>query len=884
MRTFKKVKGAMIPGLEYPVDKLFDKIQEYLENEESNDPKDMDFPLPKPEDIYLKINENNYLEPIDENYMRRNFNIISAFRDTNENNFENVLYTVKEIFHKIGDEWYKNLFHFSLAMSMSKKLSVTKEHIEKCYKVLLSKKNATTLDFDAESLESLGRMVSYSYSKIDKYKIKDMAKLEEAVNKVLTQKINIYDDFIKYCAKNSKDPNKEKITEYYKERRKDYDVLPEIIFLVNHFRKITTVNIELDKIYSSDLTPEDFKFLEIAVLNLHWILNSLENVKLNLIFREIQFSLFRRYKKKASDICNGINDVIKPKDLVFRNVSSLRKKWNFSAKLKLCNLEIREDEEDHITQSRTLGIKEKKNVLAVTFQKTFKTIAKVADIFTSSKQSSETRIDIVKKFSSILELIITCIFSLNESNKGINLELIMNDTLNGEFFLLLSEIYKFDWMTNENNSEFHIFDLLFYNRVINNVDKFNIEINSLDKVAFYKILNFLYFSSSITKLNMSLFSSDHMYIPEFIFKIYSEIFQSEPKMYLKRNYGDNNYLFCDIKDMEGKILDELYPDFVKLLSVLFDIINNNKKITELGFNIDVPKNIKNKSNYMNAIYKFILNCFFYVSKNNVNKFCILSSSTQFNSVIKPEIDEIIESINFRNSKLEDLTIQLNFGELNSVGCFILPNLKILNIGNLDFKTLEYLCKVICSYQFNIKSCLESLSIGLSNALCNLNDDLKELIGKICRIKIKGLEYLTLLTNLDLSNKEEYDYMIDLLNYNWIPKYVITFDRKGKEYNTDENIANVKYIVPYLLRSKLVQKREIQKISDNKDLDESYYWCLKYVFDIKKKDNLKIKNGTKEKTCKKLIKKEGTKRMIFDIIKYINIIKTPELTHIYSTKK
>ena len=122
MSTFKKVKGAMIPGLENPVDKLFDKIQEYLENEESNDPKDMDFPLPKPEDIYLKINENNYLEPIDENYMRRNFNIISAFRDTNENNFKNVLYTVKEIFHKIGDEEYKNLFHISLAMS--KKLSV----------------------------------------------------------------------------------------------------------------------------------------------------------------------------------------------------------------------------------------------------------------------------------------------------------------------------------------------------------------------------------------------------------------------------------------------------------------------------------------------------------------------------------------------------------------------------------------------------------------------------------------------------------------------------------------------------------------------------------------------------------------------------------------
>ena len=126
MSTFKKVKGAMIPGLENPVDKLFDKIQEYLENEESNDPKDMDFPLPKPEDIYLKINENNYLEPIDENYMRRNFNIISAFRDTNESNFENVLDTVKEIFHKIGDEWIQLKKYFiKLVMNGTKIYSIS---------------------------------------------------------------------------------------------------------------------------------------------------------------------------------------------------------------------------------------------------------------------------------------------------------------------------------------------------------------------------------------------------------------------------------------------------------------------------------------------------------------------------------------------------------------------------------------------------------------------------------------------------------------------------------------------------------------------------------------------------------------------------------------
>ena len=193
MSLFKKSKATIIPELENPKDKKLDKVMEYLENELQDDPKDMEFPLPKPENIYLKINNNNYLEPIDKVYITDIYYKISKFRDENTNNFDIVLKTVKEIFDKMSDT-YKNLFDYSL--EMSKNLEVTKEHIEKCYKVLLSKKNATTLDFDAESLESLGRMVSYSYSKIYKYKIKDITKLEEAINKVLTQKINIYNNLI----------------------------------------------------------------------------------------------------------------------------------------------------------------------------------------------------------------------------------------------------------------------------------------------------------------------------------------------------------------------------------------------------------------------------------------------------------------------------------------------------------------------------------------------------------------------------------------------------------------------------------------------------------------------------------------------------------------
>ena len=182
MSFFKRSKTTMIPQLEVPEDKIFESIEQYKENEKLDEPKSMDFPLPKPEDMYIKINEYNYLEPIDEKYISNIFDNISSYRDGEIYRFDDLLKTVKEIFEKICGSYY-DLFDFS--SKMAKKLEVTKEHIEVCYEVLLNKKNATTLDLDTECLSALGRMISYAYTKIDQYKIKDMKKLEETIDKVM---------------------------------------------------------------------------------------------------------------------------------------------------------------------------------------------------------------------------------------------------------------------------------------------------------------------------------------------------------------------------------------------------------------------------------------------------------------------------------------------------------------------------------------------------------------------------------------------------------------------------------------------------------------------------------------------------------------------------
>ena len=219
-----------------------------------------------------------------------------------------------------------------------------------------------------------------------------------------------------------------------------------------------------------------------------------------------------------------------------------------------------------------------------------------------------------------------------------------------------------------------------------------------------------------------------------------------------------------------------------------------------------------------------------------------------------------------------MTLQLNFVELQSIDCFIIPKLKVLNIGNLDLATLDYLCKVICSYSFNNSSSLESLSIGLSSFITEFSPELKKLFAKIFQVKIKELESLTLLTNLNLTKKKEYECLLSLLNYNWIYKYVITFHGSEDGYNTDESAAKMKFLVPNLLASKLVSKRELKAIEDIKDKSEFYYWCLKYMLNVKMKDNPLVKEN-----------KKGNNKLIFDILKYINIIKIPELTHIYSIK-
>ena len=107
--------------------------------------------------------------------------------------------------------------------------------------------------------------------------------------------------------------------------------------------------------------------------------------------------------------------------------------------------------------------------------------------------------------------------------------------------------------------------------------------------------------------------------------------------------------------------------------MLYEIIKK-KNLKELGFNIDIPSNIINKDKYMNALFKFILNIFFYISKNKIKKFCLLSPNTLMDFRMVPVFRNLITMIDLSGTvpkyyyhTITSADVTAKTTELNNVG-------------------------------------------------------------------------------------------------------------------------------------------------------------------------------------------------------------------------
>ena len=825
--------------VEMTLPKLKDKDDDLYHYRKSNS---SNISASKINDKYIKIDGSNSLKEIDGNYLNVKLKDIKNEND----NYDNINFIVNEILKKMNYT-FVDVFNFSL--NLAKTLDIKKEEVEaldELFYQINQSINEQELYLTNPIFISIGKLLCYSYSRFDKYKIKNLEKLKKVVEKTNNDDVNIFTNFFLWCAKQNKETEVAYFKEYLKKERYSLALPPEIIILLNTYKNISSLILDIKQLNFPFLNEEDFKYFSLAILNLHWLLISLKNIKFIFVNRNLEQSLFLRNRERYKDLSSKANNPLKPVDIYSDCGNYFIPKWDFTYKLKLYeNKKIINDED--------------KNPYIGNFD------------FMDEKKQIGSRIDIIKNYKNLFDLIILSLFSLNfYQQKNLKLNLIMNNCHKGEFNLLLSEIYNFE-LLKDNYHGFHIFDLLLFNAILNSLHKFNIEINFLENVSFQKILAFLYHNDTIESLNMSFFTSDIAYLPESLFIIYMELYMKIEftKKALARNYDDNTYLFCDVKEMEEKILDYLFNNFSDYLSALLAILKTKRNLKEIGFNFDAPNIIRNNSKYMNYIYKFILNILFLVSKSKTEKFCLISPYTLLDPSVKPNINILLKNINiFKNKYFEELTLQMKFYRLQSITSFINSRLRILNIGNLDLYTFTVLCNHICKYKFCKISSLQELTIGLNGNINELNDEIKKLFGKLFGIKINGLVSLNLITDICLKDKNQYLDLLKLLNYNWVSNYIIKFNDSSKHIYAKEKskLLGLHCLLSHFLEKKKEGKNVSENIKNTKDTYDDSYWYLKYLF---------IHRYSKNKNDKDKINK-----YIFDILKYTHYEKIPKVSHIY----
>ena len=741
----------------------------------------------------------------------------------------------------------------NISKIISKIIKMDKKYIDQLIKELVGLNYSNNhedeiLCLNKRNCEIIGSFLCYSYSdsRLQQYKIKDSKKLIEIRKLIIKQGINVYRDYMEYCRNNK--ITDLKTTFYWKKKRNQYDCLPELIFLFNRFSKVKEIEFDINsfiKENDSDIDEANKLLTYLTLININLILNSNERYKINIIYQDFENNLyFKYYNYILNSLFKNNSDFSKINNRAFKNKNFIPK-WDFNYSINM-NHHNNIGKNNENLEKIPLSIDTDKESSFEEEENNLKSNSKVLELS-----------DIIENYYDNFEFIIICFYGLIYLNNDENFELtfITNDIFTNEFQSFLYKVYSI-----EDKNSISIFDILLCkkNRLRK---KFNIEINSLDYTSFEKTLYFLMKNKFLNSFNISLFSSDITYFPQSLYKIYST----------------NENTFNDTNDLEKNILNKLSENFIYNLSSLFDILKYMTNLEEFGININIPPNLINLQNYKNSILKFILNLLFYFSFNTkIKRFCLLSPQCILDSRRIPYINNIIKNININKAtNLIDLTLNLQFLQISKIGKLISTRLQVLNIGYLDFETFKKICFFLCNDNFNKQSCLMKLSIGLLNIVMNFDIELKLLIRKLFSIKIKSLTSLSLYTNIIIKDEIEYDYLLNILNNNWINEYLITLNTNSEKYfhNFEKDKLNLKFFVPHSLEEKLIEPKDIIKyqnnpasleISKNLDKNDDSYWYLKYLFENRYNNILNNDNRVRN--------------IILGILKYLYFQKMPTIKY------
>ena len=876
---------------------------------------------------YLKIDPSI-------NFKKITLDEIKAINDKLEKNNKDQLIPKKEFINEIIKIFLEKYFpkyegntskiNSIISSQIKSRQKLNKEkmevYINYFYNAKENFKTSKILVLNKRIFRNIGIMLCYIYHKLKDYKI-DTNGIKDYINTIISKKINILSDYFLYCNNCGTDPMLLKKSYEWKKLIKiyNYQVPPELIFLVNIFQNILKLEIDIE-FGQDNLTQEDFQLYTMTLLNIEYVFPNLENISLNLVHKNLQEFINKQSIHKMTKLL--LNTEYTKKNYIKDNISKYSIKWDFEAEFDLAyynniktnskknrkhfpnekysNIIYFDEKEIHTTiKSITTFQKNRKIIPPKNIADKNKKINDTDfvdleydefdnDASTSTTNSStdiyrvkakqninETKEEKNKQFFALVDknkmiydfiLITFCCVSWNQIIRKLNI--ISNTFYTKGLIDNMRHFYDLD-----NQKKFHIFDIL-YNKQ-HGLNSLNIEFNSLDIFTFNKLLEIIYMNMTCSSINISFFSSDVSYLFSPLFQIYTEQLKSTKEIdefIIKK--GKN----FTIEELEKKIINDISGYFLDNLANLFEIIRNKKEIKELGFNFDIPSNIITNNNYKISIFKFLLNILMLVDnkesehKTNIKKLTLLAPKIVFDARKENSIDNFFENISlYKTSKtLMNLNIQFQFYRISNLKNLISRNLITLSLGDLDLYTFDNLLQYLTSYDFSINTNLSHLNIKLLRMITNFNIQMKLMLQRLFSINLKNLLELKLSTNLIIDKKANYLFFLKLLHNNWIHSYVITLNKKSRLTVGFFNLFKNNKI--YFLVSETIQNIVFQDtfslMRKHNFFSTEIFWILKrYLFKKRKEDDINVG-------------KFGMQYIIFNILKYLFLTSNVKLEHQY----
>lgn len=817
-----------------------------------------------PNESYISIDTKNY-------FIKRNQKFSDDLNKKLEKKYQNnnLSEKLKDLSEYIKNKFLSNLFpeikqnFFDISLYIYKSIEkdyLKKKKIEENFIFFLDGEfviEKKTILMDINFIKNCGGILGHIYKRLKKFNIKDQESFLNAIKQVLEQNIKVKKDFDKIFSDRIDDlkPENLELIYYFKKLRNKYIIIPEIIYLMNLFSPVKKIIIDLNIFSSKEFDNSMYYFFILCILNFPYILINLEIIKFSVFNEEV---LDHIYEINETELMNS-------KELFFSyKKNKLNKKVINTEKL------LKKTEESFLNEYKLIDTKRKSIKFKETEGRKSLPASKSSETETvkgkpyklnkslnkinnyenkkcfSPKKNTSNSIRIFKKLNinifgnkensegalkkninnQIFEMILITLFFFENFEKLENLELILFDVYYFEFISYLEEKIK------KKIEYFHIIDLV-YQKLIE-LKSLNIELNSFDLITFDKILNILYNSNAST-FKLSLFATEYIYSSPLLYKINLQNIKSK---LLKENFNNNIQIF------NNEFYKRIYPYFAKNLNYLFEILKN-KKLSEIGINLNIPPEIINDEKYIIIIIKFIINIFILYYKDKESKareLSIVSPSLVINGKKYLFFDEFLYDNNIKNENLLILDIRLKFYNIKNLHKFIPQKLRILNIADLDIFSLKYFINNITDYKFIKNSSLQQLTIRINNTIQKFDEDIKLIMAKLFNINIQNL-LIYLYTNIKLS-LDDFKTVIDLLQNNWVFCYCLSFNSVSrpiikKNYSLTKNI---KYIIPkepeYSKINKIFEMLEGKNENEEKKPAQFSYisWCLKY--EINKANNSK----------------------------------------------